>query len=115
MAKKTLFIQMKDIKLNKLNKRSMNQEEIEVLSESIKDAGLINPLVIYQNQDGSCTLLDGHRRYRALELMGRAGTNQVPCIVVDKPSDEVREQELMANGNIHRSKPEDLKHYYSIN
>ena len=114
MAKKTLFIQMKDIKPNRLNKRSMDLEEIEVLSESIKDAGLINPLVVYQNQDGSYTLLDGHRRYRALELMGRAGTNQVPCIVVDKPSDEVREQELMANGNIHRSKPEDLKHEIEV-
>lgn len=78
---------------------------MEVLFKSIKDAGLINPLVVYQNQDGTYMLLDGHRRYKVLEFMGRAGTNQVPCIVVDKPSDEAREQELMVNGNTHRSKP----------
>lgn len=114
MAKENIYISMKDIKPNLLNRRSLDLDQIEILADSIKDVGMINPLVVYQRNDGRYTLIDGHRRYKALEKIGRNGTNQIPCILIDKPSNEVREQEIMSSGNIHRSKPEDLKREIEI-
>ena len=112
--KETVYIPMSEIKINPLNQRRVDEDQIEVLAESIANVGLINPLIVYQKSEDEFVLIDGHRRYCALSKMGRVGNNQVPCIVVDKPADEIKEQELMANGNIHRNKPEDLKQEIEI-
>lgn len=98
------------LKENPLNsERSMDYNEILNLQESIKEVGLLHPLTVYENGDaeGTFTILSGHKRYRALkELSGPGG--HVQCNVIEKPMNQVRESEMMARANVHRSTPEEI-------
>lgn len=48
------------------------------LVSSIRELGMLTPLVVTDNGDGSFVIVDGHRRYAAAE---RAGLDSVPCVV----------------------------------
>jgi len=52
--------------------------EIEELAESIKEFGIIQPLIVKQNKDGSYTIIAGERRWRAAKTAGLAN---VPVVV----------------------------------
>lgn len=54
--------------------------EIEELSESIKENGLMHNLVVRKLEDGNYEILSGERRYSALKLLGY---KKVPCQVKD--------------------------------
>ncbi|MEE0277816.1 MAG: ParB/RepB/Spo0J family partition protein [Agathobaculum butyriciproducens] len=60
------------------------QTDIEELAESIKVAGLMQPLVVWPKPDGGYLLLAGHRRRNAIEQLG---WNTAPCRVLDKNFD----------------------------
>ena len=104
----TQFINRSCIKPNKFNsERSM--EAINEIAESIKQNGLMSPLAVYKNGDGSYTLLSGHKRLAAYELIdGDDGDSSIPCVVYDAPQDSFEEREMMLEANMHRSKPEDI-------
>lgn len=109
-------ISIKLLKENPLNsERSMDYGEIMNLRESIMEVGLLHPLTVYENGDaeGTFTILSGHKRYRALfDILG--GIGDVQCMVIDKPADEIKESELMARANVHRSTPEEIEKEVSI-
>lgn len=114
MSKEIIQIVASKIKPNLLGRRSIDNEQIEMLSESIQSVGLLNPIVVYKNKDDNYIILDGHRRVKALEKIGRTGQCLIPCVINETPPDEIREQELMSSINIHRSSPEDLKREVEI-
>jgi ParB family chromosome partitioning protein len=58
--------------------RSLSEEEMSELSESIKQHGIMHPLVIRPLPDGNYEIISGHQRRKAAE---RAGLKTVPCIV----------------------------------
>ena len=60
------------------------QTDIEELAESIKVAGLMQPLVVWPKPNGGYLLLAGHRRRNAIEQLG---WNTAPCRVLDKNFD----------------------------
>ena len=60
------------------------QTDIEDLAESIKVAGLMQPLVVWPKPDGGYLLLAGHRRRNAIEQLG---WKTAPCRVLDKDFD----------------------------
>jgi len=74
MEIKTLKI--KDLKLAEYNPRHMEDEEMEKLKNSIKEFGLVEPLVV--NKD--LTIIGGHQRLKAAEMLGWI---EIPCIIVD--------------------------------
>ena len=47
-----------------------NDDSIKELANSIKENGLINPLIVRQKENGRYELISGHRRKLALELNG---------------------------------------------
>ena len=47
-----------------------NDDSIKELANSIKENGLINPLIVRQKKNGRYELISGHRRKLALELNG---------------------------------------------
>lgn len=58
----------------------MNPEQLELLAESIRQHGIIQPLVVRAISSGQFTLIAGERRWRAAQL---AGLREAPIVVLD--------------------------------
>jgi len=73
------MIDIHSIKTNPNQPRKIFKEkELEELSESIKENGIILPLIVVELEDGKFELVAGERRLRAAK---KAGLEQVPVIV----------------------------------
>lgn len=77
--------------------RVEDDEEMALLVESIKEKGVINPVLLRQIPDEKYEIISGHRRKRACEL---AGIKTIPAIVRDLTDDEATI--LMVDSNLHR-------------
>src|SRR6478672_6348637 len=67
--------------------------DLTELSASIKEKGVLEPLLVLANADGYM-IIAGERRWRASKL---AGLTEVPCIVVDTDEQGVAEIALIEN------------------
>ncbi len=72
-------------------------EEMEQLVESVKDRGVLSPVLVRPMPDGSYQMVSGHRRKRAAEL---AELPTVPCIVRELTDDEAII--IMVDSNLQR-------------
>lgn len=96
------------IKDNPLNARSM--DDIEGLAKTIEYTGLLQPLTVYSNGDGTYTLLSGHRRIAAIrKIPGTTSATAIPCYIREKPSTVQEEQSMLSAANIGRKDPESLR------
>jgi ParB family chromosome partitioning protein len=71
-----------------------NEEALEALSQSIKEKGVLQPLLVREKIDGTYEIIAGERRYRASK---RAGLKEVPVIIKDMSDKEVLEVALVEN------------------
>lgn len=55
--------------------RVENDESLKELKSSIKEHGLLNPLVVREKENGRYEMISGHRRKLALELNGITEAN----------------------------------------
>ena len=46
-----------------------DDEQMEKLVESIKENGVLNPIIVRQIEDGKFEIISGHRRKRAVEFV----------------------------------------------
>ena len=83
-------------------RKNFNQEALEELAESIKEYGLIQPIIVTQ-KDGYYSIIAGERRWRACKL---AGLKEIPAIL--REDDEKKNNEIALIENIQR---EDLNPY----
>ena len=83
-------------------RKNFNQESLEELSESIKEYGVIQPIVV-SKEEGYYAIVAGERRWRAAKL---AGLGEIPAII--RESDEQTNREISLIENIQR---EDLNPY----
>lgn len=67
---------------------------LEELAQSIREKGLIQPVVLRRSASGAYELIAGERRWRAAQ---RAGLTEVPAIVRQADEDEVLEMALVEN------------------
>lgn len=87
-------IELEKIRSNKLNPRlDMDFELLNELAESIRQVGLLEPLIV-RPVDDEYEVVIGERRYRASQ---QAGLNKVPAIVREYSDDEVIELSLVEN------------------
>ncbi len=90
-----------DVSLIKPNpnqpRKIFDEEKLQELSESIKEHGLLQPIVVIENSDGTYTLIAGERRLRAHKL---ANIEQIKAIIVNE--DELKLRELALIENIQR-------------
>ena len=63
----------------------IDNDEMKKLSESIKENGLIIPVIVRPKKKGGYEMISGHRRKRATEL---AGITKIKAIVKDLTDDE---------------------------
>ena len=74
-------------------RKQFNKDALEELAASIKEHGLIPPIIV-QKKDGYYEIVAGERRWRAAKL---AGIKEVPVIIKDYSSQELMEISLIEN------------------
>jgi ParB family chromosome partitioning protein len=74
-----------------------DEESLEELSHSVREFGLLQPIVVRENPEGGYELIMGERRLRAARA---AGLDTVPAIVRDTTDDAMLRDALLEN--IHR-------------
>jgi len=89
-----LDIPLKDIRPNPFQPRkSFNEEALLELSESIKNDGLIQPIVVTEDIDGYI-LIAGERRFRASKL---AKLKEIRAVVLNSDEQKMRQFALIEN------------------
>ena len=95
------LIHIKDIQKNPYQPRKeFSKEKIQELAQSIKENGLIQPIIVRQSPVIGYEILAGERRYRASI---EAGLSEVP-VIIKKLSD----QDMMVHSIIENLQREDL-------
>ena len=75
----------------------INDEKMQEMVKSVKEYGVILPVIVRPKEDGTYEMISGHRRKRSCDL---AGIKQIRCIVKDLTDDEATI--LMVDSNIQR-------------
>jgi ParB family transcriptional regulator, chromosome partitioning protein len=84
-----------DIQAGKDQPREVfDDEKLDELAESIKVNGLIQPITVYQGENGKFTIIAGERRWRAATV---AGLTEIPAFVRDVERHKVLELALIEN------------------
>lgn len=87
------------IPLNKITNNSeqprkfFDKENINELAESIKNHGIIQPLIL-KKQENNYIIVAGERRFRAAKMLG---LKEVPAIIMDLTEKEILEIALIEN------------------
>ncbi|MBP3494983.1 MAG: ParB/RepB/Spo0J family partition protein [Clostridia bacterium] len=84
-------------------RKYFDQEALEQLAESIKQHGLLQPIIVRESAGGFYQIIAGERRWRASKL---AGLTEVPVIIMQ--ADALKAAEIAIIENIQR---EDLNPY----
>ena len=74
-------------------RKDFDQEKLQVLAESIKEHGVIQPLIVGKT-NGFYRIIAGERRWRASKL---AGLKTVPVVIRDYSSEQSAEVALVEN------------------
>ncbi len=69
-------------------------EKLEALAESIQQHGLLQPIVVKENENGYYTIIAGERRWRAAK---KAGLKEVPVLVRNFDEKTVAQVSLVEN------------------
>lgn len=75
-------------------RRTFDEETLAELAASIKELGVVQPLSVRENSDGTYQIIAGERRWRAA---GMAGLTSVPAYVRSASDSEVTEMALIEN------------------
>ena len=75
-------------------RKIFDEEKLQELSASIKEHGLLQPIVVVEDEDGTYILIAGERRLRAHKL---ANIEEIKAIIVDKDEFKLRELALIEN------------------
>lgn len=77
--------------------RVVDDDRMMETVESVKEYGVLVPIIARPLEDGTFEIISGHRRKRACEL---AGIDEIPCIVRNLDRDEATI--IMVDSNLHR-------------
>ncbi len=75
-------------------RKNFDKAALDELATSIKEHGVIMPIVVNKEKDGKFMIIAGERRYRASIL---AGLTSIPAVVKDYTEREVEEISLIEN------------------
>jgi ParB family chromosome partitioning protein len=79
-------------------RHTFDQHELDELAQSIREHGVLQPILVSQQADGTYQLITGERRWRAVQL---AGLDTVPALV--KEATPLASLEMALVENIQRS------------
>lgn len=88
------FISLDSIDVGDQPRKNFDEESLRELSESIKQVGILQPLLVARQNDGY-KLIAGERRLKAAKM---AGLREVPAIILDDSSElNLRAIQLIEN------------------
>lgn len=85
-----------EIKPFKNHPFKVDDDELELLKNSIEENGVLNPVIVRPDEKGF-EMISGHRRKRACELLG---IDEIPCVIKELDNDTA--SVLMVDANIQR-------------
>lgn len=92
---KVKMIKIRDIEPNKNQPRkNFDKEKLDLLSNSISQHGIVQPILVKSNINGSYTIIAGERRWRASKI---AGLKEIPCIIRDLDESDIMQIALIEN------------------
>jgi len=104
MIMKLEVIAVDEIQPNPFQPReSFEKESLKELADSIKDAGIIQPIVV-RRRGFSYQIIAGERRWRAAQMVG---LKKIPCIVKEIDDERVLLESLIEN--LHRKNLTDIE------
>ena len=93
-----LLVSISDLVRNQFQPRSyFDEKKIDELSQSIKKNGIIQPIAVRLDENGTYEIIAGERRWMAAQ---KAGLHEVPVIVLDL--NDIQSLELAIIENIQR-------------
>ena len=75
-------------------RKNFEEKEIKELSESIKNQGLIQPIVVREAPNNTYEIVAGERRWRACQM---AGLHSINCVVMSVDEKNIYELALIEN------------------
>lgn len=75
-------------------RKNFDEQALQELAESIKKHGVIMPIVVNDNGDGTYMIIAGERRFRACRLAGR---ETIPVVIRKYSEREIKEISLIEN------------------
>ena len=88
-----------DFPADKHKYRPATGERLEELKQSIRDNGILNPLLVRKLPDGAYQIVAGHNRRTAAREIGYRA---VPCIVKNLPDEDDAVSAMNADNLLHR-------------
>jgi len=75
-------------------RRTFDEEALQELADSIREHGVISPITLRDNGDGSYMIIAGERRFRASKI---AGLERIPAYIRTAKDEQVMEWALIEN------------------
>jgi len=75
-------------------RQSFDEEELQNLSDSITEHGVVQPLTVRQLDSGYYQIIAGERRWRAARM---AGLNEIPAVIIEADDKKAMELALIEN------------------
>ena len=97
---KEVLKETNEIDINKVEpnenqpRKEFNEDALQELADSIKQHGLIEPIIVQEGKKGFYQIIAGERRWRAAKL---AGLKEVPVVVRELSTQEIVEISLIEN------------------
>lgn len=90
-------------------RKKFDNQALEELANSIKEYGLIQPIVVLKKDEFSYVLIAGERRYRACKLLNK---EEIKAIILNVEDIKLRELALIENIQRENLNPIELAHSY---
>ncbi len=90
-------------------RKQFSKESLKELADSIKKEGLIQPIIVVEDDIEGFVLVAGERRYRASKL---AGLSTIKAIVLDISKEQMQQYALIENIQREDLNPIELAHSY---
>ena len=75
-------------------RKNFDEQALTELANSIREHGVIMPIVVNDNKDGTYMIIAGERRFRACKI---AGKESIPVVIRNYNEREIREISLIEN------------------
>ncbi len=104
------FIDLNNIQPHKEQPRKFfDKDKLLTLAESIKKHGVLQPIIVSDNNEGKYKIIAGERRYRAAKI---AGLTEIPAIIKENV-DEITYFEISLIENLQREDLNPIEEAYS--
>ena len=87
-------VNLKDLRAAEYNPRKISEKQLDGVIESLKEFGLLSPLIVNENPERFNTIIGGHQRAKA---WGRLGNKKIDVVYLDLDYKQERRLNLKLN------------------